>query len=61
MGKIESDAARKRPEVKRPLTDLETQILALYRQLSPIQKKIVIVLLSAMLSAAANNQEEVQA
>lgn len=59
MGKIESDAARKRPEVKRPLTDLETQILALYRQLSPIQKKIV--LLSAMLSAAANNQEEVQA
>ena len=59
MGKIESDAARKRPEVKRPLTDLETQILARYRQLSPIQKKIV--LLSAMLSAAANNQEEVQA
>lgn len=46
-------------ETEKPLTDLEVRILELYRQLSPVQKKIV--LLSVMLSAAANNHEEVQA
>lgn len=44
---------------EKPLTDLEVRILELYRQLSPVQKKIV--LLSAMLSAAANGGNEVQA
>ncbi len=36
----------------RPLTDLETAILELYRQLPEPQKRII--LLSAMLSAACN-------
>lgn len=44
---------------EKPLTDLEVRILEFYRQLSPVQKKIV--LLSAMLSAAANGGNEVQA
>lgn len=50
---------QERSGAERPLTDLEVRILELYRQLSPVQKKIA--LLSAMLSAAANNQGEVQA
>lgn len=39
----------------RPLTDLEAQILELYRQLSPVQKKAI--LLSVMLSAASHQGE----
>ncbi len=58
MAKIEREAVWKQSEVERPLTDLEVQALELYRQLPPVQKKMV--LLSAMLSAAANNQKEVR-
>ena len=56
MKKIWSEAVQKRSEMERPLTDLEAQILELYRKLPAVQKKMI--LLSAALSAAANDKKE---
>lgn len=50
---------QERTGAEKPLTDLETQILELYRQLPAAQRKMM--LLSAVLSAAANGAEEVRA
>ena len=43
---------------ERPLTDLEAQILELYRQLPAVQRKVM--LLSAILSADASDTAEVR-
>lgn len=48
---------RERSGVGRTLTDLEARILELYCQLPAAQRKMM--LLSAVLSAATNNAEEV--